>query len=139
MKFSAVQVGMSKTIQKEITEKDTALHYGSGSIEDLLATPVLAALMIEAAVSTVDPLLPDGYITIGRYLSIEHLEPTTKGMTVTVKAEITEIDNNRINFIIMAYDELGEIGKGIHERFIVNHDLLRQKVNNRTKNLEPRP
>lgn len=139
MKFPAVQVGMSKTIQKEITENDTALHYGSGSIEDLLATPVLAALMIEAAVSTVDPLLPDGYITIGRYLSIEHLEPTTKGMTVTVKAEITETDNNRINFTILAYDELGEIGKGIHERFIVNHDLLRQKVNNRTKNLEPRP
>ena len=127
MRFPAVKVGISQTIQKEITEKDTALYFGSGSIEDFLATPVLSALMIEAAVSAVDPLLPDGYITIGRFLSIEHLEPTTKGMTVTVKAEISEIDNNRINFTIMAYDELGIIGKGIHERYIVNHSLLKQK------------
>lgn len=139
MKFSELTLGMSKTIQKEITEEDTALYFGNGSIQDLLATPVLSALMIEASVSVVDPLLPDDYITIGKYLSIEHSEPTVKGMTVTVKSSISEIDNNRIIFTIKAYDELGEIGSGIHERYIVNNNLLRQKVKKRTERLASQP
>ncbi|SHI60302.1 thioesterase family protein [Lutispora thermophila] len=139
MKFCNINAGMSKTMQKEITEEDTALYYGSGSIQDLLATPVLSALMIEAAVSVVDPLLPDGYMTIGKYLSIEHLEPTVKGMTVTVNASIIEIENNKITFAIKAYDELGQIGSGIHERYIVNYSLLKQKVSQRTERLTPQP
>lgn len=139
MKFNKISVGMSKTMQKEITEEDTALYFGNGSIRDLLATPVLSALMIEAAASLVDPLLPDDYITIGKFLSIEHLEPTIKGMTVTVNASITEIDNNRITFTIKAYDELGQIGSGIHERYIVKYSLLKQKVNKRTERLISQP
>lgn len=139
MKFSELTIGMSKTIQKVITEEDTALYFGNGSIKDLLATPVLSALMIEASVSVVDPLLPDDYITIGKYLSIQHSEPTIKGMTVTVKSSISEIDNNRIIFTIKAYDELGEIGSGTHERYIVNYNLLRQKIDKRTERLAPQP
>jgi len=139
MKFTDLSIGMSKTIQKVITEEDTALHFGNGSLQDLLATPVLAALMIEASVSVVDPLLPDEYITIGKYLSINHSEPTVKGMTVTVKSTISEIDNNRIVFTTKAYDELGEIGSGTHERYIVNNNLLRQKVNKRTERIASQP
>lgn len=136
MRLPELSVGMSKAIQKKITEEDTALYFGSGSIKDLLATPILSALMIEAAVSLVDPLLPDNYITIGKFLSIEHLQPTVKGMTVTVKASISEVENNRIIFEIKAYDELGEIGSGCHERYIVNYNLLMEKVSKRTERLQ---
>ncbi len=139
MKFSEYKIGMSKAIQKVVTEEDTAHYYGSGVLKDLLATPVLTALMIEAAVSLVDPLLSEGYITIGRTLSIEHLQPTVPGMTVTVEATISEIDENRIFFDIIAYDELGEVGKGQHERYIVKYDILMGKVQNRCHSLNPRP
>lgn len=139
MRFNEYKLGMSKAIQKVVTEEDTAHNYGSGALEDLLATPTLTVLMISAAVSLVDPLLPDDYITIGRKLSIEHLQPTIKGMTVTVRATISEIDNNCISFDIKAYDELGEIGKGKHERHIVKHDILMRKVQHRCHVLNPQP
>lgn len=139
MRLPELSIGMSRTIQKIITEEDTALYFGSGSIKDLLATPVLSALMIEAAVSLVDPLLPDNYITIGKFLSINHIQPTIKGMTVTVVASISEFQNNRLIFEIKAYDEIGEIGSGCHERYIVNHRLLREKVSKRTERLESQP
>lgn len=139
MRFNEYKLGMSKAIQKVVTEEDTAHNYGSGALEDLLATPTLTALMINAAVSLIDPLLPDDYITIGRKVSIEHLQPTIKGMTVTVRATISEIDNNCISFDIKAYDELGEIGRGEHERYIVKHDILIRKAQHRCHVLNPQP
>ena len=95
--------------------------------------------MIEASVSLIDPLLPEEYITIGRTLSIEHLLPTIKGMTVTVKSIISAIDENKIIFDIFAYDELGEIGKGHHERYIVKYDILMDKVQHRCNSFNPKP
>lgn len=138
MRFSEYKIGMTKTIQKVVTEEDTAHYYGSGVLKDLLATPVLTALMIETAVSLVDPLLPAEYISIGRTVSIEHLQPTILGMTVTVEATISEIDNNRIAIDIKAYDELGEIGRGQHERYIVKYDILMEKVQYRCHSLDLR-
>ncbi len=139
MIFPKLNVGMSKAIQKKITEEDTAINFGSGAIKDLLSTPVLAALMIEAAVTLVDPLLPENYITIGKILNIDHLHATTKGMIVTVNASIIEIDETRVVLDIAAFDELGEIGIGHHERYIVNNDLLNHRVEKRTEILRPQP
>ncbi|TJX14751.1 hypothetical protein E9840_04970 [Tissierella creatinini] len=139
MIFPKLNVGISKAIQKKITEEDTAINFGSGAIKDLLATPILAALMIEAAVTLVDPLLPENYITIGKILNIDHLHATTKGMIVTVNASIIEIDETRVVFDIVAFDELGEIGIGHHERYIVNNDLLNHRVEKRTEILRPQP
>lgn len=139
MRFSEYKIGMSKAIQKVVTKEDTAYYYGSGALKDLFATPILAALMIEASVSLIDPLLPEEYISIGRTLSIEHIQPTVLGMTVTVEATISEIDNNRIEIDIKAYDELGEIGRGQHERYIVKYDIIMGKVQHRCHSLNPRP
>lgn len=131
MKLFEFNVGMTKSIQKTVTEQDTAHYYGSGALEDLLATPTLTAYMIESSVALIDSLLPEGYISIGRKLSIEHLMPTVKGMTVTIESKIANIEGSKINIDISAYDELGEIGKGYHERYIVKHDILMERVHKR--------
>lgn len=136
MKLFEFSVGMTKTIQKTVTEHDTAHYYGSGALEDLLATPILTAYMIESSVALIDSLLPEGYISIGRKLSIEHLMPTIKGMIVTIKSEISNIEDNKVSISITAYDELGEIGKGQHERYIVKHDILMSKAYKRCGTLK---
>jgi predicted thioesterase len=128
MRMPELKPGMSCTVQKVITMGDTALNYGSGALKNLLATPVLAALMIEAAVKMVDPMLPEECITIGKSIEIEHSNPTMTGMTVTVGAKLVEINGTRLLFEIHAYDEIGEIGSGYHERYIVNYDKLMNKA-----------
>ncbi|MPN32908.1 Fluoroacetyl-CoA thioesterase [bioreactor metagenome] len=92
--------------------------------------------MIEAAVQAVDPYLPKSYISVGKALQITHLQPTTMGMMVTVKAELTQVDGGKLHFEITAYDELGEIGKGWHERIIVNRDRFMEKIRQRVTPLE---
>lgn len=136
MKWPELKVGLSKSVQKKITHQDTALNYGSGALTDLLATPSMVALMIEAAVSTVEPLLKDPYITVGKAMNITHEKPTLEGMTVTVTAKITDIDGSRLQFEVTAYDEIGEIGNGALERIIVNRHTIRENANTRCESIK---
>ncbi|MDK2820178.1 MAG: fluoroacetyl-CoA thioesterase [Clostridia bacterium] len=130
-----LKVGLSGSVQKTISREDTALNYGSGALKTLLATPSLAALMIEAAVKAVDPILPEGFITIGKTLKVTHQEPTYQGMSVTVKADLVEVDENRLVFEITAYDEIGQISKGHHERYIVKQETIIKRAEKRREPL----
>ncbi len=122
--------GLSRTVQKTISESDT-LAFGRGALTELLATPSLTALMIEAAITAVDSLLPEGYVTVGKSTAVSYQNPTIIGMTVTVLATLIEIDKNRLVFEITAFDELGQIARGKHERIIVDAASFMQKAHRR--------
>ena len=139
MKIPEIKVGIKASVQKVITREDTALNFGSGALNNLLATPTLAALMIEASVKLIDPLLPEGYITIGKTLEIEHENPTIEGINVTVTAKLIEVDGSRLSLEITAVDEIGKVGSGYHERYIVAKSLLMNKVEERFNPLKSRP
>ncbi|MFT9495362.1 thioesterase family protein [Anaerosolibacter sp.] len=136
LELPKIKNGTSIVIQREIKEEDTALNYGSGRLENLLATPSLIALMIEGAVKLVDDKLPDGVITVGKMIRIEHQKPTGLGATVSVKVVVKEFDGARILFDIQAYDEIGMIGSGSHERWIVNKNSLLQRATERAEKLK---
>ncbi len=136
MDFNEIKPGMEASIQKEITEEDTALNFGSGALKTMLASPTLTALMIEASVKVIDPQLPDGYITIGKSIEVTHDNPTIQGMTVTVTAKVKSVENNKVNLDITAFDELGLIGTGRHVRFIVKYDKIMEKATSRCTVME---
>ncbi|HOP35872.1 MAG TPA: hotdog domain-containing protein [Syntrophales bacterium] len=113
--------GLSRTIQKTIGESDN-LAYGHGALTELLPTPPLTALMIEAAIQVVDPLLPQGYVTVATSFSVTYLSPTFLGATITVVATLVGVEGKGLVFDLMAFDELGQVGRGRHERYIVNSE-----------------
>ncbi|MDK2918578.1 MAG: fluoroacetyl-CoA thioesterase [Candidatus Petromonas sp.] len=131
-----LEVGSNLTIQRKIKKEDTALNYGSGKLDKLLATPSLVALMIEAAVKLIDDELPEGFITVGKMAKIVHEEPTILGETVSIKVEVKDFNGSRILLDMVAYDEIGVIGRGTHERFIVNKNSLLEKANKRAEKLK---
>ena len=122
--------GLSKTIQKTIGKSDN-LAYGHGSLTELIPIPSLSALMTEAAIRAVDPLLPQGYATIAISSAATYLSPTFLGMTITVLATLVGIDKRRLVFEIMAFDELGQISQGRHERHIVNAEQFMRTAHKR--------
>ena len=69
--------------------------------------------------------------TVGTLVNVQHLSATPVGMTVTASCELTEIDNRRLVFTVEAKDERGIIGKGTHERFIVNSQKFMDKTNSK--------
>lgn len=128
------KVGMSAVIQKKIEESDTARGMGRDSLETLLATPTYVDLMIRAAIEVLKPNFPyqSGFISIGTAMSFVHVAPSALGMTVSVKATLSKIDGNRYFFDIEAFDEVGVIGRGTHERQMVKLQGLLDKVRERT-------
>ena len=136
MEFPEIRPGLELSVQKLITEKDTALEFGTGHITDLFATPLLAALMIEASVKLIDNHIPEGYISVGKLLNLTHDNPTVLGMTVTVDAIVESVEKNKVSLSIHAYDEIGPVGTGKHVRIIVNRDTFIEKVESRCRSME---
>lgn len=119
-----VVVGQIAAAQIVVSDQDTAANMGNKRLGDLLATPALVKLMIWAAADAVDPQLPEGFATVGVAMEYTHTASTVKGATVRVEATIVAISGNSVSFDIVASDNLGEIGKGHHERTVVVLDEL---------------
>ncbi|OJV66419.1 MAG: hypothetical protein BGO41_03020 [Clostridiales bacterium 38-18] len=129
----ALEEGMSLTIQKKVTIDDAALHYGSGKIQDLFATPRLVALMIEASTQLIDGPLPEGYVSVGHHFEVDHFKPTLVGATVTIEVKISKVVDNRYTLDMNAYDEFGPIGSGQHTRSIVDYKILVKRAQDRER------
>ena len=114
-----LKVGLKNMQEELVTEKNTAMAYGSGGVA-VYATPAMIGLMEKASLSAVDPLLPEGMATVGSELNVRHLAATPVGMKVKAQAELLEIEGKRLVFSVEAYDEKEMIGKGTHERYLIN-------------------
>ena len=71
----SITIGMKGTATKIVTENDTAKVVKSGSLP-VLATPVLSALMEEAACDAVKEGLTEGETTVGGFIGLAHKQPT---------------------------------------------------------------
>lgn len=111
-----------------VDETNCATTICSGTLE-VFATPSMIALMEQTAWQSVAPYLEDGDTTVGTKLDISHCSPTPKGATVTCQSVLTLVDGHRLVFDVTASDDSGLIGKGRHERFIVNAEKFQVKAN----------
>lgn len=130
-------VGQNAVVRKVVQKSDTAGNYNS-ALNELLATPACVEMVINAAVETIDKYLPEGFISVGSSIEFSHTAPTSLGMTINIKTTIAEIDGSHIKLIISAWDEMGDIGTGQHERVVVSRDATLKKAKERTKFLARR-
>jgi len=122
-----LEPGLTGQAQTNVTEANTALKIGSGSVP-VFATPMLVALMEIAAINSIDGFLPGGMTTVGTKINISHTAATPVGMTVKAHARLVEVDRKRLVFEVSAIDESGEVGKGRHERFVVDLEKFISKA-----------
>ena len=128
--------GLSGIVQKTVEKSDAALNYGSGALGNPLATPRYVDMLIKAAVKAVDSHLPEGMTTVGRYMEFTHEAPTAVGMSITVKATLTSVNETCLTFDIVATDELGQVGHGKHERVIIRLDQFIKKTEERFRPIQ---
>lgn len=121
-------VGIEGTLVKTVTAEDTAEVLKSGTLQ-VFATPAMIALMEETAWRSVEKELEEGSSTVGTSLNIQHLSATPVGMKVTCHTRLTEVDGRRLVFSVEVEDEVGKIGEGIHERFVVMSEKFQSKTN----------
>lgn len=123
-----METGIKLTLERDVTSSMTAKAMGSGTL-DVLATPAMIAMVEETAWKSVAKELDPGQGTVGISLNVEHLAPTPLGMKVKCEATLVNIDGRKLTFEVAAFDERGLIGKGTHERFIINEEKFQAKAN----------
>ena len=119
--------GATGTSELTVSEKELAVNVGSGSLE-VFATPVMVMLMEKAACNCIADYLEGDETTVGTEMNVKHISATPNKMKVCAEAELTEINGRELVFTVKAYDEAGEIGDGIHKRFIVYGEKFTAKT-----------
>ena len=122
-----MNIGEKHEVKIIVSEEVTAAKMKSGSLP-VLATPCMVALMEQAASELCDKHLDEGLSTVGTALNIQHLAPTPVGAEVKAVATVTDYDGRKVCFDVEAYDEVGLIGKGTHERFTIKIDKFMEKA-----------
>ena len=123
----AVTLGITGEATTVVVHENTAAAVGAGGVE-VFATPMMIALMENAAWQAVADHLDEGLVTVGTLVNVRHLAATPLGQRVRATAELIEIDGRRLVFKVEAYDEKQKIGEGIHERFIVHLQRFLQRT-----------
>ena len=123
-----IELNTKSTVSLEVTDDNTAVAAGSGSLR-VLGTPFMIALMEKATCNAVHEFLEFGETTVGTCISVSHDKASGVGEIVTAFAKITAAEGRKITFSVYAENESGDvIGKGVIERFVVKSEKFLSKV-----------
>jgi len=122
-----IEIGLKYTSELTVTNNLTADVIGSGDMP-VLATPILLALMENAAMSAVKDVLPEGCTTVGGHIASSHLKPSKVGEVVRATAEVTKVEGRKIEFKVAAYAGETLLGEGTHLRFVVDREKFMAKL-----------
>jgi predicted thioesterase len=122
-----LEPGLVGEVTLVVAATHTARYLGSGGVE-VLATPIMIALMEDAARTLVDSKLDPGQISVGVNLNVTHLAATPLGMRVIAKAKLLAVEGRKLTFEVEAHDEREKIGEGTHTRAIINLDRFMDRA-----------
>ena len=120
--------GLSAEVQLTVTDADTALAIGSGTVP-VLATPRVIALCEETSVRAVENDLAPGTTTVGMRVQLDHLAPTPVGQTVSCEATLESMAGRRVTFTVSVNDARGLVAAGKITRVVVDTERFLEKAN----------
>ena len=126
MDLSQLRPGMEGLAQAKVGPEHTARAMGSGS-ELVFATPAMVALMEAAAVNCVETFLPEGHISLGTQITVNHLGASAEGATVSARAELVSLEGRLLHFKVTALEDGNVVGEGTHTRTVVERERFLAK------------
>ena len=129
-----MQIGDTYEVRDIVEEAMTAKSLGSGAMH-VFGTPWMIAMMENAAFILMQQGLPEGKSSVGTRLVIDHVSPSPVGMPVRATAELVSISGNgkMAEFKVAAYDEVGLIGEGTHQRAYIDIARFMDKCEDKLK------
>ncbi|MBI5506961.1 MAG: thioesterase family protein [Deltaproteobacteria bacterium] len=88
---------------------------------EVFATGFLVGFFEWACIRAINPHLDwPAEQSVGTHINMSHMAATPPGMDVTARVRLTEVEGRRLVFELEASDGVDVIGKGTHERFVIN-------------------
>ena len=139
---NSLKPGLTHTHRFTVTDAKTvpSLYPESDVIAAMprvFATGFMVGLMEWACIELMRPHLDPGEGSLGIHIDVAHTAATPPGMTVTVEARVEAVEGKRIDFTVVARDDLDEIGRGRHRRGGVVEDKFRARVAEKAAKARP--
>ena len=121
------EVGATHTARYEI-DKDRTIEFMGEELR-VYATPV----MVRDMENTCRLFLEDIYLdedenSVGARVEIDHMGPTLVGMHVEIQITVTEIKGPKVAFEFEVHDQIEQVGRGKHLRFVVPLEKQRERL-----------
>ncbi len=123
----SAEIGLKGLATLTVSEADTAVAMGSGTVH-VLATPRVVALCEQATCAALVGHLDEGCTTVGMRVQLDHLRPTPVGATVNAEAVLDKIEGRRLTFTVSATDTKGLVAAGKVTRVMVEVDRFMEKT-----------
>ena len=120
-----LEPGLEHELVDRVTRERTVLQKRTVPV---FATAEMVKLMEFSAYKALEPFYEDHESSVGVHVEVRHLAATPLGMKVRAVARLTRIEGRHYFFDLLAYDELEKIGEGSHERFIIDVDRFRTRL-----------
>jgi fluoroacetyl-CoA thioesterase len=116
----AIPVGAKGTFALTVRPEHLANQFKDSILPQVLATPVMILAMENAALNAIRSYLDPGESAVGTAVNVRHVAATPAGHRVEAQAEVTAVDGRKLTFNVVARDETEEIGRGTHERVVID-------------------
>jgi len=121
------------TFSLRVKPEHLANRFKDPLLPQVLATPVMVLIMENAALAAIRPYLEKGESAVGTAIDVRHLAATPVGQEVRAEAEVVNVEGKRIEFKVSAHDETEEIGRGTHQRMVIDLASFNERLAKKSK------
>jgi predicted thioesterase len=127
-----IPLGATGTATLRVRPEHLANRFKDSILPEVFATPVMILVMENAALNAIRPFLEAGESAVGVAVDVEHLAATPVGHDVRATAEVVGVHGKRIDFKVSARDGEEEIGRGSHQRVVIDLRSYNERLAKKT-------
>ena len=131
--MKTVPVGAKGKFEQLVEKKHLASELDS-SLASVLSTPTMVAMMEQAAIEAIKPFLDVGESSVGMSIEVSHTAATPPGHRARAEAEVTKVEGRRLEFSVLAFDDVEQIGSGTHRRAVIDAAKFNDRLKTKQKN-----
>lgn len=94
----------------------------------VFATAYLVGLIEWACIEAMQPHFEPGEQSVGTDIRINHSAATPPGFQVRVQVTVDRVEGRRVCLSVKADDGVETISEGTHERFVIDRERFRKKM-----------
>ena len=130
----SLKVGISTTVNIAIDRDRTIAFMGDEG--RVYATPSMVLDIEYVARDWLMEFLDETEDTVGTHVAVDHIGATVEGDNVEIEITINEINGRSINMITSVKDSLEQVGKGVHNRFVVDKEKTFSRLEEKRAKIE---
>ncbi len=127
----SLKIGLSTSKRIKIDQQRTIGFMGEDG--RVYSTPSMVEDIEYTCHEFLQSFMEPGENTVGTHVSVDHIGATLENDTVEITIEITNIEGRAIHLKAEVVDSLEKVGKGIHNRFVVDVDKTFERLKEKSE------